>query len=398
MLPIVDSQSAIAQSYLDFLATLKSKGFTGDVETQYSSRLAVATDNSIYQRLPQAVVHPKSVDDLQIIGQLGAKYTDIKFSARGGGTGTNGQSLTQGIVVDLSRHMNQVLEINAEEGWVRVQSGVVKDQLNDSLRPYGFFFAPDLSTSNRATIGGMINTDASGQGSLVYGKTSDHVLGLKSVLADGTLLDTTPFAVCDEVDGRYGEIVKQLKASCLEKRQLILDKFPRLNRFLTGYDLEHAVSDDLKRIDVSRVLTGSEGSLAFIAEAKLNVTPIPKNKILINVKYDSFESALRHAPAMVAAEATSVETVDSKVLNLAKADIVWHSVSDYISEVPGKNIDGLNIVEYNDDSRAEIDRKIALLKSSLDSQITSGEAGVIGYQITEDLAAIGKIYGMRKKR
>lgn len=397
MLPLVNSQSAIAQSYLNFLVALKSAGFCGDIETRYSSRLAVATDNSIYQRLPQAVVHPTSVADLQLIGRLGAEHTEVKFSARGGGTGTNGQSLTQGIVVDLSRHMDQVLEINAEEGWVRVQTGVVKDQLNDALRPHGFFFAPDLSTSNRATIGGMISTDASGQGSLVYGKTSDHVLGLTSVLADGTLLHTTPVVASECLDGRYGEIIAQLKASCLDKRQQILAKFPRLNRFLTGYDLEHAVSDDLSHIDVSRVLTGSEGSLAFIAEAKLNVTPIPKNKVLINVKYDSFESALRHAPAMVKAEATSVETVDSKVLNLAKADIVWHSVSDHISDVPGKIIDGLNIVEYNDDSRADIERKIAHLTASLDAQIASGEAGVIGYQLTEDLSAIGKIYGMRKK-
>ena len=397
MLPLLDSQQSIAKEYQDFLAQLKPAGYKGDIETQYSSRLAVATDNSIYQRLPQAVLLPRSTDDLKIIGKLAAKHTSVKFSARGGGTGTNGQSLTQGIVVDLSRHMNKVLEVNAEEGWVRVQTGVVKDQLNDALRPHGFFFAPDLSTSNRATIGGMVNTDASGQGSLVYGKTSDHILGLTSVLIDGTVLETTPIAADSQQEARYQAILEQLKASCIEKREQILAKFPRLNRFLTGYDLEHAVSDDLQQMDVSRILAGSEGSLAFITEAKLNVTPIPKNKVLINIKYDSFESALRHAPSMVAAQATSVETVDSKVLNLAKADIVWHSVSDLISDVPGKTIDGLNIVEYNDDSREEIDAKIAKLQSMLDSQIANGEAGVIGYQMTEDLAAIGKIYGMRKK-
>lgn len=397
MLPLVDSQQSITKQYQEFLGQLRSAGYKGDIETQYSSRLAVATDNSIYQRLPQAVLHPRSTDDLQVIGKLAAQHTSVKFSARGGGTGTNGQSLTQGIVVDLSRHMNKVLEINAEEGWVRVQTGVVKDQLNDALRPHGFFFAPDLSTSNRATIGGMINTDASGQGSLVYGKTSDHVLGLTSVLADGTLLETKPVSANETLPERYQSIIAQLKASCIEKREQILAKFPRLNRFLTGYDLDHAVSEDLSQIDVSRILAGSEGSLAFIAEAKLNVTPIPKNKILINIKYDSFESALRHAPSMVAAKATSVETVDSKVLNLAKGDIVWHSVSDLISDVPGKTIEGLNIVEYNDDCRDDIDAKIAHLKSMLDEQINAGEAGVIGYQITEDLAAIGKIYGMRKK-
>lgn len=116
----------------------------------------------------------------------------VTFSARGGGTGTNGQSLTHGLILDVSRYMNRVLEVNPEQGWVRVEAGVVKDALNDALRPHGYFFSPDLSTSNRATIGGMINTDASGAGSLVYGKTSDHVLALRSVLIDGSVFDTRP--------------------------------------------------------------------------------------------------------------------------------------------------------------------------------------------------------------
>ena len=228
-------------------------------------RLAVATDNSIYQRLPQAVVFPRHTDDVEAIGRLSADFPGVCFSARGGGTGTNGQSLTSGIVVDMSRHMNHILEINADEGWVRVQAGVVKDQLNDALRPHGYFFAPDLSTSNRATIGGMINTDASGQGSLVYGKTSDHVLGLTSVLADGTVLNSAPMAMQDahkaiNQKSRTTEIIQQLLATCVEKREKILAKFPRLNRFLTGYDLEHAVSDDLQSLDISRILPSRSGS------------------------------------------------------------------------------------------------------------------------------------------
>ncbi|MFC1503675.1 FAD-binding oxidoreductase, partial [Pseudomonadota bacterium] len=192
MLPALTYQSSIDDVVLSYLNELESAGFTGDIEKSYASRLAVATDNSVYQLLPQAVILPRTTDDLSLIGQLGQKdaYKKVTFSPRGGGTGTNGQSLTSGVVVDLSRYMNQILEVNAQEGWVRVQTGVIKDQLNDALRPYGFFFSPDLSTSNRATIGGMINTDASGQGSLKYGKTSDHVLALKAVLIDGSVLDT----------------------------------------------------------------------------------------------------------------------------------------------------------------------------------------------------------------
>ena len=402
MLPALDPQSSLEHSYQAYLEALERGGFSGDIEYSYSSRLAVATDNSIYQRLPQAVVLPRSVDDLSIIGQVANDFPQVKFSPRGGGTGTNGQSLTSGIVVDVSRHMNNVLEINPEEGWVKVQAGVVKDQLNDALRPHGFFFAPDLSTSNRATIGGMINTDASGQGSLVYGKTSDHVLGLTSVLADGTVLNTerTPLTMAEkatELDNTIGRVTRQVLASCRDNRELILKKFPRLNRFLTGYDLEHPLDDELTSFDLSRVITGSEGSLAFVAEAKLNVTPIARHKALVNVKYDSFESALRHAPHMVAANATSVETVDSKVLNLAKQDIIWHSVKELIQDVPGKEVQGLNMVEYNSNDQDEIESKIAELSKNLEKAAETGDSGVIGFQITYDKGDISKIYAMRKK-
>lgn len=402
MLPKLDPQSVLESHYQTYLNRLDTEGFSGQIEMSYSSRLAVATDNSIYQRLPQAVIFPRNVEDLQLIGTLSNEFDQVKFSARGGGTGTNGQSLTNGIVVDVSRHMNQIIEINADEAWVRVQAGVVKDKLNDALRPLGFFFAPDLSTSNRATIGGMINTDASGQGSLVYGKTSDHVLELTSVLADGTLLESRPDKIENWVQkanntDRIGLIAKQLIATCVDKRQQIIEKFPRLNRFLTGYDLEHTLSDDLESLDISRIITGSEGSLAFVAEAKLNITPIATFKALVNIKYDSFESALRHAPHMVAANATSVETVDSKVLNLAKQDIIWHSVKDLIHEVPGKEVLGLNMVEYNSNDQAAIEQKIAELSESLEQAAETNKNGVIGFQLTYDTQDITRIYAMRKK-
>ncbi len=303
MLPRLEPQFSVSPLYQEFANKLQATSFTGDINFQYSARLAVATDNSVYQQLPQMVVHPKSIEDVQAISQLAsqAEFNEIKFSARGGGTGTNGQSLTPGIVVDLSKHMNNILEINVEEKWVRVQAGVIKDQLNDFLRPYGFFFSPDCSTSNRATLGGMINTDASGQGSLVYGKTSDHVLGLESVLANGDLLSTSQLSLSQaqalsKEASSTGRIMAAVLTSCTDNRDKILAKFPRLNRFLTGYDLENVFNKDMSEFDLSRVITGSEGSLAFVCEAKLNVTPIAKHKTIINIKYDSFDSALRHSP------------------------------------------------------------------------------------------------------
>ncbi|MFT7430477.1 MAG: FAD/FMN-containing dehydrogenase/Fe-S oxidoreductase, partial [Colwellia sp.] len=402
-LPSLEHQELIAPLYQKFSQELGNSQYSGEINCQYSARLSVATDNSIYQQLPQLVLHPRSKQDIQLISQLSStpKYQSIKFSARGGGTGTNGQSLTPGIVVDLSKYMNRILEINIEENWIRVEAGVIKDQLNDYLRPHGFFFSPDLSTSSRATIGGMINTDASGQGSLVYGKTSNHVLSLESVLANGDFLSTSPMSIREaeelaQQNSSYGHIVKQVLASCRDNRALILEKFPRLNRFLTGYDLENVFNDDLSQVDISRLITGSEGSLAFVCEAKLNLTPILKAKTLIVIKYDSFDSALRHSPALVEAKATSVETIDSKVLNLAKQDIVWHSVRDLITDVDSKVMDGINIVEYNGTSIEALADQVAQLTARLDSDI-SNNTGVIGYQVTTDLSSINKLYGMRKK-
>lgn len=404
MIAKLNPELALDASVVAFTKALQHAGFTGDIETSYGSRLAVATDNSVYQALPQAVLLPRSTDDLVIMTSLAqtSSFSHLKFSPRGGGTGTNGQALTEHIVVDLSRHMRQILELNVEQRWVRVQAGVIKDQLNAFLKPYGFFFAPDLSTSNRATIGGMVNTDASGQGSLVYGKTSDHVLALKTVLIDGNVLNTRKMPLFEaehraEQPNSIGRIYRQVLDSCRNNRALILEKFPRLNRFLTGYDLENVFNTDLTEFDLSRIITGSEGSLGFVTEAKLNITPIAKYKCLVNIKYDSFESALRNSPFLVAAAATSVETVDSKVLNLARTDIVWHQVKDLITDVPGKEMQGLNIVEYNTESEQDIHDKISALTARLDEAIEQQQGGIIGYQLTYDAAAINAIYTMRKK-
>ncbi|WP_414932170.1 FAD-binding and (Fe-S)-binding domain-containing protein [Vibrio europaeus] len=399
MLPRLHSQSDVDPIVLTFLEELKTAGFSGDIESQFSSRFAVATDNSVYQQLPQAVVHPKTTEDVSLIGKLStqSQYERIKFSPRGGGTGTNGQSLTKGIVVDLSRHMNKVLEINEDEGWVRVQTGIVKDQLNDAIRPFGYFFSPDLSTSNRATLGGMINTDASGQGSLKYGKTSDHVLSLQAVFADGSCLESDLSKGMPQ-EGEYAfEAFRVTEKVCREKRSQIEEKFPPLNRFLTGYDLKNALDTDADKFDLTRVLCGAEGSLAFITEAKLNLTPIPKARTLVNVKYNSFDSALRNAAFMVEANALSVETVDSRVLNLAKQDIVWHTVSDLLTDVPGKDMQGINMVEFAGQDVQEVEQQVKALTARLETMLESNEAGIIGYQVCSDVASIGRIYNMRKK-
>ena len=404
MIEVIDHKDTLSPEAKAFLTELRNTAYSGEIDVSYATRIVTATDNSIYQALPQGILFPKTNNDIQLIFKLAnqPKFKQIKFTPRGGGTGTNGQSLTHSMVIDLSRHMREILEINVEEKWVRVQTGVIKDQLNDFLRPYGFFFAPDLSTSNRATVGGMINTDASGQGSLVYGKTSDHVLGLKTMLVDGTELDTLPVSIDTAKnfaaqESTIGAIYKQLLATGVDLRGEIKAKFPRLNRFLTGYDLENILDDELTTLDASRIITGSEGSLGVVCEAKLNITPIAEFKTLINIKYDSFDSALRNSPFLVAANATSVETVDSRVLNLAREDIIWHSVSSLIEDVPGKDMQGLNMVEFNATAQEDIDEKVNGLLAKLDALMANNEAGIIGYQVTHSKADILKIYAMRKK-
>ena len=400
MIPKIRENSPIDPHYRAFTDELNQAGFVGEIETSYATRLSVATDNSVYQSLPQAVIFPTCNQDVQILMQLAAKPQNrgISLSPRGGGTGTNGQALTQGIVVDLSRHMNQLLELNVEQRWVRVQTGMVKDALNELLAKHGLFFSPELSTSNRATIGGMINTDASGQGSLQYGKTSDHVHSITAVLANGEILQTAPQPVDYSAEKPMEQaIFAALRNSCVTMRDEVEAKFPKLNRFLTGYDLKNAYNPEQQTLDLTRILCGSEGTLALMTEAKLDLTEIPKSRILVNIKYDSFESALRHAPALVKANALSVETIDSKVLNLAKQDVVWHSVRELLADVPGQLMDGINLVEFAGQDEALQQQLAQELCQQLDTQLESRKDGVIGYQVCDDLAGISRIYAMRKK-
>jgi FAD/FMN-containing dehydrogenase len=187
------------------------------------------------------------------------------------------------------------------------------------------------------------------------------------VLLGGDILDTQPVPVelaqtLGKANTAVGRIYRTVYERCRDNRQLIIDKFPKLNRFLTGYDLRHVFNDEMTEFDLTRVLTGSEGTLAFITEARLDITRLPKVRRLVNVKYDSFDSALRNAPFMVEARALSVETVDSKVLNLAREDIIWHSVNELITDVPDKTMLGLNIVEFAGDDEALIAEQVTLLR------------------------------------
>lgn len=400
MIPKLRETSTVQAKYLAFMEVLQTCGFEGELNPDYANRTVLATDNSIYQLLPQGVIYPRNNSDLVRLAELSnvRQFADIVLSPRGGGTGTNGQSLTDGLVVDLSRHMNRILEIDAEAGWVRVQAGVVKDQLNAALKPFGLFFAPELSTSNRATIGGMINTDASGQGSCRYGKTRDHVLELHTVFLDGSEWNSRPMddeelqAVCDRQD-RAGLVHRLVNNIHKEHGELIAATFPPLNRCLTGYDLAH-IRDAQGRFDLNSVLCGSEGTLGFISEAKLRLLPLPKCTALVNVQYRDFNAALSDAAGLMAAAPTSIETVDAKVLELARGDIIWHSIAEFFPG--GADIAGINLVEYSADSEPELQDQVQKLLDYLGA--TRGEAGkCVGHTVAWGRQAVNRIWAMRKR-
>lgn len=400
MIPRLDNDGLVTPPAPGFFERLIEAGFRGDIEGKQASRTVYATDNSIYQMTPQAILFPQDAEDMKTVALVLGEpaFAGLSVTPRGGGTGTNGQSLTSGIVVDCSRHMNRIVEIDPQRRIARVESGVIKDQLNRALKPYGLFFAPELSTSNRATIGGMISTDACGQGSCLYGKTSGHVRGLRVVLTDGTdfwsrPMDTATLEKMTKRGDRVGAIHRTVARIATEKSDEIAAIFPKLNRYMTGYDLAHIFRDD-GRFDLNSVLCGSEGTLAMIAEAELNLLPIPKYAALINIRYNDFNTALEDARTLTALRVASVETIDEKVLGLAKGDIIWSGIARFFPEDTAGPANGLNIVEVLADDEAGLVRKLAEITNVLDN---AGNASHLGYTTTREMTDIEAIWTMRKR-
>ena len=402
MIPVLTRHTEAVPLYEAVCAELRLRGFAGDLTLSDADRTVFATDNSIYQVEPGAVAFPRTRDDLVRIAKLldDPRFSEIVIRPRGGATGTNGQSLGHGLVVDTSRHMNRILEIDVANRTVRVEPGVVKDQLNRELAKHGLFFAPELSTSNRATIGGMISTDACGQGSCLYGKTRDHVLALTCVLTDGTVwtaepLDDTGLEAAKGRNDRIGAIHRTVDAVVTENAALIAERFPKLNRCLTGYDLAH-LRDAAGRFDLKSVICGSEGTLALIAEARLNVLPIPKSSVLVALSYVDFDAALRDAQALLPFGAASVETIDSTVLALARKDPIWAEVRAFFPDDPaGRPVDGINLVEFVGDDVSAVDAALARLTAALEAE-RGTDTKRLGFTVARG-AAIDTLWTMRKK-
>ncbi len=374
MIPKLHLQSELTEKYAAFLTELATTPFTGEIRADFANRLILSTDNSIYQILPQGVVFPRTSDDLVHLFHLASQksYREITFSPRGGGTGTNGQSLALGIIIDCSKYMKQILELNLEEGWVRVQPGVILDQLNSYLQPHKVFFAPAVAPSSRATLGGMINTDACGKGSRIYGRTSDHILELSWILVDGTVARSHPINIdtlteLKQDTGSLGKIYRQVDEIVTNKQELIARTFPKIPRFMTGYNLAKVYNPTRDSFDLNRIIAGSEGTLAIVTEAKLKLTKIPDYKKLVAIHYSCFDDALLAAENLLELQPSAIETIDEKILALARGDEIYYRVKDFIGDAQA-----INLVEFAADDRAQLETRVNLLINNLESQQATG--------------------------
>jgi FAD/FMN-containing dehydrogenase/Fe-S oxidoreductase len=371
-LPRLNPDATLDPKVADFVAALAQGGFRGELRTDYASRLSAAVDNSIYQVLPAAVVFPRGTDDVALAMTLidEARFHAVALTARGGGTGTNGQALTTGVVMDLSRHMAAIGALDLEGGSVTVQPGVVLDDVNAFLKPHGVYFAANLSPSNRATLGGMVSTDASGEGSRVHGKTSDHVLDLTVVLRGGVVHRTSRVtgaaldAACS-APGIVGEAHRLARQIATSKRDVIASTFPKLRRHMTGYNLAHMAAPDGSAVDLAQLVTGSEGSLGIVVEARLRLTHFQRHRALFALHYPSFDAALASAEWLVATDPGSVETLDETVLDLAKKDVIYDQVKDFITDGPVATR-AINLVEYSSDDEAHVRAKVEHLLAEIE--------------------------------
>ncbi|WP_448955853.1 FAD-binding and (Fe-S)-binding domain-containing protein [Labrys neptuniae] len=379
-----------------FLSVLVPAGYAGDIARDHATRIVHATDNSIYQVEPAAVLFPRDGEDIARIVGLASDHR-IPLSPRGGGTGTNGQSLTRGVLVDTSRHMNRILELDLERQVVTVEPGVVLNQLNDYLQPHGLFFPPTVSTASRATLGGMVATDASGKGSRIYGKTSDYIEAMTIVFANGETFQVEAMSVAEARNlARRKDVVGHIHREVLrvvdENAGPIASNFPDMNRGLTGYNLKHVLGED-GRFRLSYLLAGSEGTLAFTTRLTLRLRRRPTCRALVPIRYASFQGALVDVQRLLQAEPAAIEILDDTILSLARQDVVWEEIAGVLGGDDGRPVGGLNFVEFVGESQGDVDAALARLSHLLSEQ----PGTVLDWKIVTDAKTIAGLWSLREK-
>lgn len=363
---------------------LRAAGFRGEVEADPALRAAMSTDNSVYSITPDVIVAPVDAVDVAVLmqGLSHPRWADLPVTARGGGTGTNGQSLNRGLIVDLRRHMTRLLAVNVAEGWAEVEPGMVLDDLNRQLRPHGLFFAPETSTSSRCTIGGMVSTDASGKGSRIYGKTSDNVLALEVARPEGLLFSADP------APDWARPMLVGAEAAARAGRAAFISATPRLNRRFTGYDLERACHAG-GGFDWWRLFLGAEGTLGLVTRIRVSLRRIEAEKRLLVVGFDSFRNALAAATPLLRADPTAVEVMDETVQAIAATAGVLDGLPAALQAPEGRAL-AYTFIEFNGDDAGLLAGRVAACRTLL-----ADLAGVQAVHEASDLAEIRSLWAIR---
>jgi FAD/FMN-containing dehydrogenase/Fe-S oxidoreductase len=372
----------------------------GDLFTDNTSRLLYATDASVYREIPIAVCRPRSVNDLKALVKF-SNETGIPIVPRTAGTSLAGQVVGHGIIVDFSKYMNRIIDFNPQEKWVKVQPGVILDELNFYLKPHGLFFGPETSTSNRCMIGGMVANNSCGAHSLVFGSTRDHTIEIKALLSDGSDAVFGPLSIeefrkkCigNSLENRiYQQIFELLSDKEIQKE--INEQYPdkRIHRRNTGYALDLLLATNLfshhdKDFNFCTLLAGSEGSLALFTEIKLNLVPLPpKHTALVCIHVNSIGEALKVNLVALEHQPVAIELIDHIVLECTKTNITQKKNRFFIEGEPR----AILVVEFADE-----DENIILQKS--EEMISQMRLKAMGYHYPVLRGAdINKVWALRK--
>lgn len=323
-----------------------------------------ATDASVYQILPIGAVIPRNREDVAKVVNICDSY-GISITARGGGTSQAGQAIGAGISLDFSRYMNRLLALDVAGKTVTVEPGIILDELNTQLEPYGLYLPLDLSTANRATIGGMIANNSAGTRSVIYGKTIDYVESLEIVLADGSLVHVGALSDAllqakltqNDLEGTAYRTVRRLG---MELQDEIRQHYPRILRRVGGYNLDEFVSAACP-FNLAKILVGSEGTLGLTVAATLRLVPLPPQRALCSVQFDDLLEAMAATPVILEHGPSAVELLDRFLLDKTRGRIEFEPLRSFIHGDPGAVL----LVEFFGESDAELSGKIERLETDL---------------------------------
>ena len=335
---------------------------SGEVRFDKISRALYSTDASVYQIEPVGAVIPRTRDDI-IEAVAVCRRFKHPVTMRGGGTSQAGQAIGEGLQIDISKYYNRVLEVNAAERWVRVEPGIVLDELNAQLAPLGLRFAPDISTASRATIGGMMANNSSGARSVLYGKTIDHVLEQTVLLSDGSIAEFGEISrdripTDDTLESKCYSTVRDLAAKHADE---IDRRFPKIKRRVGGYNLDEFV-DSAKPVNLAKMMVGSEGTLGVILEAKLRLVPLPKFKAVMVVLFDDLLASLAATPAILDHNPSAVEVMDKAILDNTRQNANLAKIrASFIVGDPASSL----CVEFYADRKEDLPPRLAALEADL---------------------------------